>query len=70
MVTSFKYLGWVISAVDDNFPAVVRNLAQVQELWHRMIKILSRVGAALWVSGFVLNLWSSRCCFSVQKPGW
>ena len=52
MVTSFKYLGRVISAADDDCPVVVRNLAQAQVLWQRLMKILSREGAAPRVSGF------------------
>ena len=32
MMTSFKYLGQVILASDNDFPAVVRNLAKVQAL--------------------------------------
>ena len=52
MVTSFKYLGRVISAADDDCTVVVRNLAQAQVLWQRLMKILSREGAAPRVSGF------------------
>ena len=52
MVTSFKYLGRVISETDDNWPALVRNLARVNTVWRRMSHILSREGATPWVSGF------------------
>ena len=51
MVTSLKYLGRVISATDNDWPAVVRNLAQAKKIWSRMSRILSREGAAPWVSG-------------------
>ena len=51
MVTSFKYLGRVISAADDNWPAVLKNLARARKVWSRMSRILSREGAALRVSG-------------------
>ena len=51
MVTSFKYLGQVISATDDDWPAVVRNLAQENKVWSRMSCIISREVATPWVSG-------------------
>ena len=52
MVTSFKYLVWVISAADDYCTMVVRNLSQAQLLWQSIIKIISREGAAPQVSRF------------------
>ena len=52
MVTSFKYLGRVISATDDNWPAVVRNLDPAKKVWSRMSRILSREGVTPWVYGF------------------
>ena len=52
MVTSFRYLGRVISAADDNWPAVVWNLAKARAVWRRMTRILSREGAETRVSGF------------------
>ena len=52
MVTSFKYLGRVISKADYYWTAVVRNLAKAQAVWQRLTRILSREGAAPWVSGF------------------
>ena len=36
MVTSLKYLGRVISATDDYWKEVVRNLAQAKTVWRRM----------------------------------
>ena len=42
MVNSFKYLGQVISATDDDWPAVVKKLAQAKTVWRRMSQILSR----------------------------
>ena len=45
MVTSFKYLGRVISVTDNDWPAVVNNLAQAKTVWSRMSRILSREGA-------------------------
>ena len=51
MVTSFKYLGWVILATDNDWPEVVRNLERAKKLWRRMLHILSKEGATHWVSG-------------------
>ena len=50
MVTSFKYMGQVISAMDDDWPAVVINLARAKTVWSRMSRILSREGVTSWVS--------------------
>ena len=52
MITSFKYLGREISAADDDWPAVVGNLAKARSVWRRLTHILSREGVAPWVSGF------------------
>ena len=51
-MTSFRYLGRVISVADDDCPAVVRNLSWERAVWRRMAHILSREGAAPRVSGF------------------
>ena len=59
MVNSFKYLGWVISEADDDFPTVSRNLAKAQAVWQRLKRILIREGTVPRVSGFSLKLWSS-----------
>ena len=36
MVTPFRYLGWVILAADDDWPAVVKNLSRARAVWRRM----------------------------------
>ena len=51
MVTSFKYLGRVISATDDDWPEVMKKLARAKTVWIRMLRILIREGATPWVSG-------------------
>ena len=51
MVTSFRYLGRVISLADDNYPAVVSNLSRARAVWKRMNGIISREGGAQQVSG-------------------
>ena len=52
MVTSFKYLGWVILAADEDWPALVKNLAWTKTIWSRMLRILIREGAMPRLSGF------------------
>ena len=52
MVTSFKYLERVISATEDDWSEVVRNLAKAHTLQQRLTRILSRKGAAPQLSGF------------------
>ena len=52
MVTSFKYLGQLISMVDNDWAVVFRNLVKARVVWRRLTRILSREGAAPRVSGF------------------
>ena len=52
MVTSFRYLRRLISAADDDWPAVVRNLSNVRAVWRRMTRILIMEGAEPRVSVF------------------
>ena len=52
MVTSFKYLGWVVSAADNDWLAVVRNLAKAWAVCQRLTRILRREGVTPRVSGF------------------
>ena len=44
-VTSFKYLGRVLTAEENDWPAVVRNLRRARQKWARMTRVLSREGA-------------------------
>ena len=50
-VTAFKYLERVMTAGDDEWPAVVGNLQRARNIWGRLLQILSREGADLKVSG-------------------
>ena len=50
-VPSFKYLGRILTAGDDNCPAVAGNLGKAQKRWGRLKRILSREGADKRVSG-------------------
>ena len=68
MVTSFRYPGRVISAADDDWLAVVQNLAKARAVWRRMTRILSREGARPWVSGFFFKaVVQSVLLFGVEK---
>ena len=49
MVNSFKFLGRVISATDDDWPEVVINLACEKTVCRRMSGILSREGGSATV---------------------
>ena len=44
MVTCFIYLGIVISASENDWPAVIHNMVKARAVWSRMIRILSREG--------------------------
>ena len=49
---SFRYLVLVISAADEEWPAVVGNLSRERAVWRSMTRILIREVAAPRVSGF------------------
>ena len=70
MVTSFKYLGRVLSAADDYCPEVVQNLVKAWTVWRRMLRIMIREGVRPRLSGFSFKPSSNRCCSSVQRLGW
>ena len=52
VVPSFKYLGRLLSAADDDWSSVIRNLTKAQVVWWIMSSILSREGARPQVSVF------------------
>ena len=54
-MTSFIYLVQVISAADDDWLVVVRNLSWARAVCRRMTRILSREEVALRVSGYLFN---------------
>ena len=60
MVPSFKYLGRVLLASDNDWPAVIRNLTKARAVWRRMARILIREGERTRVSGFFFKaiVWS------------
>ena len=50
-VTTFRYLGRVMTAGDDDWPAVIGNLQKARKSWGRLLRILIRERADLKVSG-------------------
>ena len=50
-VTSFKYLGRVLTAGDDNWTEVEGKLRKTRKIWVRMTRILIRNGAELKILG-------------------
>ena len=54
-VTAFKYLGRVMTAGYDDWPAVVGNLQRARKSWGRLSRILSREWADPKVSGNVFK---------------
>ena len=44
-VPNFKYLGRILTAGDDDWPAVAVNLGKAQQSWGRLHWILNREGA-------------------------
>ena len=50
-VATFKYLGQVMTARDDDWPAVARNLVKARKSWGRLSRISSREGADKRMSG-------------------
>ena len=76
MVTSFRYLGGVILAAENDWKAVIRKLSQARVAWKRMTQILIREGAAPQVSGLFLKavvqavlLFGSETCVVTPQMG-
>ena len=44
-VTEFKYLGRILTATEDDWPAVVVNLGKARRSWGRLSQVLGREGA-------------------------
>ena len=57
MVTSFRYLGRVISAADKNWPVAFSNLSRERAVCKRMTRILIREGAEPRMSEVSLRPW-------------
>ena len=70
LVPRFTYLGRVMTAGDDDWPAVAGNLAKVRKSWGRLQGILRREGATPRISGkFSRRLYSNCCCLG-RRRGW
>ena len=75
MVTSFKYLERVLTAVDYDCPSVVGNIWKAKKRWERLEWILGREGANPRVSGMFFKavvkclLFSSRQGTSMSHWG-
>ena len=50
-VVAFRYLGRVLMAGDDDWLAVVEKLVKERKSWGQLLRVLSREGADLKVSG-------------------
>ena len=46
----FKYMGRILTATDDNWPAVVGNLRKARRSWGHITRVLSREGTEPKVS--------------------
>ena len=44
-VTEFRYLGWLLTAMDDDWPAVAGNIKKARRSWGRLALVLGREGA-------------------------
>ena len=44
-MTEFKYLGRLLTAGNDYWPAVVGNLGKARRIWGRLARVLGREGA-------------------------
>ena len=49
---SYKYLGRLITATDDDIPEVIDNLQKAQNIWSRLLMILVHEGTDAWASVF------------------
>ena len=50
-VSSFKYLGRILTEGDDDCPAVAGNLGKARKIWGRLQGVFIREGATKRVSG-------------------
>ena len=44
-VTEFRYLGRLLMATDDDWPAVAGNIKKARRSWGRLAQVLGREGA-------------------------
>ena len=66
-MTAFRYLGQVVTAGDDDWPAVIGNLQRVRKSWGRLSQILSQEGVDTEVSGhFFKSVTQAVLLFGVE----
>ena len=68
-VTSIKYLMRVLTAADDDWPAVVGKPRKARKSWARLPSILGREGANPRVLGFFSKQWYRQCCYLGWRRG-
>ena len=51
-VMSYKYLGRLITATDNDIPEVIDNLQKAQNIWSRLLRVLVHEGTDAWASVF------------------
>ena len=66
-VSSLKYLGLPLTAIDNDWPEVIINLQKAQNIWARLSRILIWEGADTRVSGsFNLTIVQADLLFSTE----
>ena len=63
-VSEFKYLGRILTASDDDWLAVVRNLRKARRSWGRLSRVLSRENRPKGVTGVLHR--RDTGCFALQ----
>ena len=69
-VPRFKYLGRVLTEVDDDWTAVAGNLAKARKSWGRLQGILSMEGATKRVSGNFFKAVVQQVMLLGRRRGW
>ena len=69
LVTSFKYLGWIMMTSDEDWPRVVGNLQKARNIWARLLRMLGREEANLRVSGIFQGAGAVGTAFLVEYVG-
>ena len=70
MVPSFKYLGRVLLAADDDWTLVIHNLLKTRTVWQIVWGSWSGRGRGRGRPDFSLKSLSNRCCYLVLIRGW
>ena len=70
MVWSFKFLGRVLLAADDDWPLVIHNLLKARTVWQIILVSWSGRGQGRGCPDFSLKSLSNRCCYLVLIRGW